>query len=159
MAHSPETKAQVLHAVTVEGMSYSKVKQTFGVGKATVTRWLEELRENGTERNETEQSRSQAEPATTEIARQTVPLSIAARQARFTERFFTLAEKSFDMLEAWADKCKDEAFIESNPEGCHKLGTTVIERGDRLVALLVRDKRRGETEGSEGASETDPEPG
>jgi transposase len=119
MAHSAKKKAEVINAVVAKGLSYEDAKTKYGVGKATIAGWIADQKtEQKTERKPNNQDLNGT--------RQVTPQE--RQKAEFDQKLINLLGSSLDMLEAWANQCKDPDFIKRNPEGVNELGRTVLER-------------------------------
>ena len=118
MAHSPEKKAEAV-ADYFAGMGWDEACKKHSVGKATLSRWVEEAK--------TEQKRNSSE---------IIGTPQEARAKRFDQSLEKFLGATLDMLNAWAEECSDRDFIKQNPSGVHELGKTVLDRADRLVGLV-----------------------
>jgi transposase-like protein len=113
MAHSPEVKAKAV-AAYLGGDGWKKVTEEFGVGKATLQRWIEE----------TEQKRNTSE------------IHASGREERFNTALTSFLEATVTMLHSWATECADPEFIRKNPSGVHELGQTVFKSAERIMASI-----------------------
>jgi transposase-like protein len=125
LAYSPEQKANAV-AAFLGGDSWEKVCREFGIGKATLKRWLDETE---IKRNRTEIRNCSGE----------------ARESRFNEALEGFLEATVNMLHSWAKECSDPKFIRENPSGVHELGQTVFKSAERIMSS-IRDEEEPEAE-------------
>lgn len=110
MAHKPKVKAAAV-ADLIAGCTQREVAEKYAVGTGTVARWSDELK--------SEQSGA-----------------IAPRDEQFAVNLKQLLSNAIKMLDTWANECQDPSFVRSNPTGVCELGQVVLDRCDRLVALV-----------------------
>ncbi len=133
MAHTPGHKAAAV-AAYFNGDGWDKVCADFGVSRSCLKKWIDkakaELKENGAQGQP---------PKGTELKENSGNSSqtpTESRTKRFNEALETFLFSTIRMCQAWAEACSDPAFIQNNPSGVNVLGQTVLDRADRLAALV-----------------------
>lgn len=126
MAHTPETKAKAV-AMLRTGASYGDITKVTGLREGTISRWAHELKTEGNGRLAREKS---------EGSKIDIPISQEARQQRFDIALNKLLFTGLDMLQSWAELSGDKQFARENPTGAKDLGSTVLDRLDRIMAVV-----------------------
>lgn len=121
MAHSPEKKAEAVAAI-INGDSWKSVQDRFGVSKGTLSNWIAqaktELKLNSPESSEITLSGSEN------------------KRKRFDDALINLAFSSIEFLQSWAEICRDKDWVQGNAADAKGLGETVLDRIDRLMAVI-----------------------
>lgn len=118
MAHSPEKRAEAV-ADYFSGMTWEATCDKHGVSKDSLVRWVNA-------------AKTDQKATTAEIQ----PARRDAQQEQFNDLLTKFLVGSLEMLVTWTEVCKDKGFVKLDPKGANELGSTVLERADRLVALI-----------------------
>lgn len=120
MAHSQKVKAAAVSAI-IEGVPWDEVQAKYKVGRATLHRWMIEVKaELGTEL-----SRDRGLPA-----------KQAASREEFVANLGALLARCMEMLNTWAKTAGDEEFVRKHTTDAIALGDRVLDRVDNIVDKL-----------------------
>jgi transposase-like protein len=162
MAHSPGVKAQAVHDILSGKKTWKEVCESVPCSMSTLKGWVDQGKSTlaktevkpksaGSHEQVQNTQKPEAKPKQNRSVSQVEtevnfsPNESADPIADLRHGLIALLSESVGMVRAWARTCSDPSFIKDNPSGVNELGKTVLERADRLGALVQSSNPDGST--------------